>query len=174
MIERITSNTNPDFLFLSYSAAAMCVTDLVIVPKHFFVPKIIEERPPLAPSARRAGWRGCNILLSGVPKQGRIAIIRSGTELPREQVIEKLHRSSNLAKGDVRTRTWLFDVLNCVNILPHDEFSLSEMYKYEKLLSTIHPDNHNIRAKIRQQLQILRDAGYIEFLGRGSYRRLSL
>jgi len=30
--------------------------------------------------------------------------------------------------------------------------------------------NHNIRPKIRQQLQILRDLGFLEFLGDGSYR----
>ncbi|MDE6698369.1 MAG: hypothetical protein K2J91_02695 [Lachnospiraceae bacterium] len=31
---------------------------------------------------------------------------------------------------------------------------------------------HNIEAKIRQQLQFLRDTGFIEFLCRGQYRKI--
>jgi len=37
-------------------------------------------------------------------------------------------------------------------------------------LQAKHPENHNVKAKIRQQLQYLRDKGVIEFLGRGHYR----
>ncbi len=32
----------------------------------------------------------------------------------------------------------------------------------------LHPENRYVRPKIRQQLQILRDLGFVEFLGRGS------
>lgn len=176
MIERITSSSNPDFMFLRYSMKTMCVADFIVVPKHFFVPAIIEERPSLAPSAKRAGWKGCNILLSNIPEQGRIAIIRGGVELPRNQVIEKLNHSTTLAKGDIQSRGWLFDVLNCVNELSDEmssnDFTLPDIYRFEKSLSEAHQDNHNVQAKIRQQLQMLRDAGYIEFLGHGKYRRL--
>ena len=42
MIERITSNNNPDFLFMSYSKQELKVKDLILIPKHFFVPDIIE------------------------------------------------------------------------------------------------------------------------------------
>ncbi|MBQ1398560.1 MAG: restriction endonuclease, partial [Clostridia bacterium] len=35
-----------------------------------------------------------------------------------------------------------------------------------------HIHNNNIEAKIRQQLQILRDKGFIEFLERGHYRKI--
>ncbi|WP_455595493.1 DpnI domain-containing protein [Cloacibacillus porcorum] len=173
MIERITSSTNPDFLFLTYSASAKCVKDLIIVPKHFFVPGIIEKRPPLALTAKRAGWVGCNILLSSIPEQGRVFVIQDGREIPRKDVIEKLKRSTNLSQGNIQSRGWLFDVLRCVNALPNDEFSLVEMYSgFEMNLSKIYLGNHNIKAKIRQQLQLLRDAGYIEFLGGGKYRKL--
>ena len=37
---------------------------------------------------------------------------------------------------------------------------------------TSHAENHNIKAKLRQQLQMLRDRGVIEFLGNGLYRRI--
>ena len=36
---------------------------LMKIPKHFFVPDIIEKRRPLAENARRAGWVGCNIII---------------------------------------------------------------------------------------------------------------
>lgn len=172
MVSRITSSTNPDFLFLGYNRSAMIVEDLVVIPKHFFVPSIIEKRKPLAPTARRAGWTGCNILLSSVPEQGRVSVIRSGEEIPQKHVIEKLNRSTSLSKGDIKARGWLFDVLNCVNLIHGNMFSLVDVYCFVPHLAKRHPDNHNIQAKIRQQLQMLRDAGYIEFLEPGSYRRL--
>ena len=37
-----------------------------------------------------------------------------------------------------------------------------------------HINNNHIEAKIRQQLQLLRDKGYIEFLERGHYRKINL
>jgi type II restriction enzyme len=40
------------------------------------------------------------------------------------------------------------------------------------VLSGKHPDNRNIKDKIRQQLQYLRDLGLIEFKERGVYRKL--
>ena len=46
---------------------------------------------------------------------------------------------------------------------------MNDVYFFENQLSIIHPNNHNIKAKIRQQLQILRDKGFIEFLGNGKY-----
>ena len=56
MIERITSNENPDFLFMNYTKEQTDnVKNLIFVPKHFFVPDIIEKRKPLSDTARRTG-----------------------------------------------------------------------------------------------------------------------
>jgi len=41
--------------------------------------------------------------------------------------------------------------------LPDTEFNTDRIYSYEKIFSDIYPENRNIKAKIRQQLQILRD-----------------
>lgn len=139
MIERIQSNENPDFLFLTYSAAELYVKDLIIVPKHFFVPSLIERRPPLAKTAKRAGWIGCNILLSAVPSQGRIAIIRDGKKTPRKQVVQRLHNSTALADGGMKERTWILDVLRCVNAISNETFTLADVYRFEGMLSTLHP-----------------------------------
>ncbi len=65
------------------------------------------------------------------------------------------------------------DVLHCVNSLPGKEFTIQEIYKFENILSQKHPENKNIRAKIRQQLQILRDKGFIAFTGRGLYQKIA-
>jgi type II restriction enzyme len=50
------------------------------------------------------------------------------------------------------------------------EFELADVYRFEAHLSAIYPDNLHVREKIRQQLQVLRDGGFVEFLGRGRYR----
>lgn len=46
------------------------------------------------------------------------------------------------------------------------------MYHFEEMLAEKHPLNHHIKAKIRQQLQVLRDKGIIEFNGHGTYSKL--
>jgi type II restriction enzyme len=37
-------------------------------------------------------------------------------------------------------------------------------------LKLLHPENNNIKPKIRQQLQFLRDKWYLGFLEKGMYR----
>ncbi len=172
MIKRITDNNNPDFFLMSYSKSQMRVTDFILIPKHFFVPDIIEKRRPLAPTSVRAGWVGCNILIDRIPQQGRISIISAGKVLDINNIILSINKSSLLEVNDIDSRGWLFDVLSCVNRISNDVFELMEVYQYEKILQQKHPNNNNIRAKIRQQLQILRDKGVIKFLGNGKYLKL--
>lgn len=171
MIKRITSITNPDLFIMRYSSD-LEILDLTIVPKFFFVPHIIERRKPLAPTAQRAGWIGCNILYSEIPKQGKISIIKNGTMKSSQEIVENYAKIKKLNTENIDARGWLMDVLNCVNDIGSDEFSLQEMYYYVKILQNQHRDNHNTEAKIRQQLQLLRDRGIIEFLGKGYYRKL--
>jgi type II restriction enzyme len=65
---------------------------------------------------------------------------------------------------------WLLDVMSCIEKIGIEEFSLNELYTFEKFLSKKYPDNMHIKDKIRQQLQVLRDKGYLEFVERGRYR----
>ncbi|MBO5065415.1 MAG: restriction endonuclease [Clostridia bacterium] len=174
MIERITSNENPDFLFMSYSKSELVVKDLILVPKHFFVPELIEKRKPLADTARRAGWVGCNILLEKIPQQGRVEIITNGIIINRNDVISKVNIGQKLEVKELNTRGWMMDILNCVNKIDDNIFSLNQVYGFEKELRIKHPKNNNIKPKIRQQLQFLRDKGLIEFLGEGMYRKKQL
>lgn len=71
---------------------------------------------------------------------------------------------------DVKPGSWTQDVLDVVDSLAKSKFSLAEIYKSEGKLARSHPANHHVREKIRQQLQILRDLGVLEFLGDGEYR----
>lgn len=171
MIDRIIGSENPDFFFLTYSETEHRVNNLILILKHFFVPDIIEKRKPLSPNARRAGWTGCNILIDKIPEQGRISIISKGEISDSEKVISKVSRSSGLEIGDMNSRGWLMDILNCVNRIPAQVFALNEIYAFEEELKNKHPDNNNIKPKIRQQLQFLRDRGFLEFLGSGRYRK---
>jgi type II restriction enzyme len=64
-------------------------------------------------------------------------------------------------------------VLNIVRGLGRREFTLAEVYAQEAALGRLHPQNLHVRDKIRQQLQVLRDLGFIEFLGSGQYGIIS-
>lgn len=90
MMERLAANNNPSLVLLGYDKNKKSVTNLSVVPRHFFVADIIQERPPLSSTARRAGWVGCNILLKKVPDAGKINVVRNGELLPKEQVLEAL------------------------------------------------------------------------------------
>jgi type II restriction enzyme len=62
--------------------------------------------------------------------------------------------------------------LRVIRSLRQPAFSIDKLYAAEPVFSAAYPDNNNIRAKIRQQLQVLRDLGYLEFCGRGVYKLL--
>lgn len=168
MIQRITSLDNPSFFFLHYDRYE--VNNLIIVPKCFFIPDIIQKRPQLKDTAARAGWEGCNILLGKVPDTAKIPIIRNGEVLNKEEVCQKYNQVYSLQTRSLERRGWLFDVLQCTEQLS-STFTLEQMYTFVEQLKARHPRNNNIEAKIRQQLQLLRDKGLIEFLIPGVYRK---
>jgi type II restriction enzyme len=146
------------------------VKNLCVVPKHFFVQDIIEKRKPLAATARRAGWVGCNILLSRVPESGKIFFVRNGQPLSKETVLDKWRQTLFLRNESSEGRGWLIEVMKCVDLVGKREFDLEEVYAFESRLGRIYPHNNNVKPKIRQQLQVLRDNGYLEFVSRGHYR----
>ena len=174
MIQSIMTSTVPNFVFLHYQSEQWIVRDLFLVPRHFLSPSFVEKRPPLRPTARRSGWVGCNLLLSALPQDARIHAVRNGIELPSDAVREEWRAFSFLKDGNPESRGWMADVLACVREIRKPQFSLGEMYAFEERLRALHKDNQNVRPKIRQQLQVLRDRGVVEFLGRGRYRVLLL
>lgn len=172
MVKRIESVNNPHFFFMNYNKTNLRVVDFLMVPKYFLAPGIIEKRPPLADTARRAGWVGCNILINRIPNEGKIYIVRNEVESPPEDVIAKVKKTEFIKQYRLDARGWILDVLNCVNQIEENSFSLEQVYRFENILAAKHPDNQHVREKIRQQLQVLRDKGIIEFQGRGYYRKV--
>jgi type II restriction enzyme len=170
MIKRLKESHNPNLFLLNYDLNDFSVLNFLVIPKHFFVPEIIEQRRPLSKIAIRSGWIGCNINLQGIPESGKIFFVKNRVVEPRENVLAQWKKTLFLRdEKEPNAKGWLLDIMQCVGKLGYN-FSLEEVYGFEETLRKKHPDNHNIKAKIRQQLQILRDRGYIEFLDRGCYR----
>lgn len=172
MIERINSIENPNFFFLTYSKPEFFVNNFLIIPKQFFQSEIIEERPPLAPTARRSGWIGCNIDLHRIPEIGRIFLVKNSIVIKKERVLETWSKTVSLRNKSTEAKGWTLDILRCVDQIKSNEFSLDEVYKFENSLKLKHPDNNFVKDKIRQQLQILRDMNIIEFVSRGKYKKV--
>lgn len=172
MIQRLQSATNPNLFLLSYNQQRLDVSDFLVIPKYFFVPDIIERRKPLASTARRAGWVGCNIDLRSIPESGKIFLVRSGQPRPKAEVLAAWQKVLFLGNAtDLAAKSWTVDVMNCIDRIGNEQFVLSDVYAFESELGVKYPNNRHIKAKIRQQLQVLRDAGYLEFTGQGHYRR---
>jgi len=170
MRNRVIASNNPNLLLLNYSLSDFGVSNLFVVPKHFFTPDTLEKRKPLAETARRAGWTGCNILLSQIPASGKIYLVRDKQLQPKKAVLRAWKNTLFLRDEPASNKGWLLDVMRCVESLRKREFQLDDVYAFEKHLSELYPNNQNVRPKIRQQLQYLRDKGYLEFLSRGNYR----
>ena len=168
--DRLAANNNPNLFLLNYDLKQLSVINLLVVPKHFFVREIIEERKPLAPTARRAGWIGSNILLNQIPHSGKIFIVRNGQPEPKDSVLESWNRTLFLRDQGQEERCWIIEVMKCVEAIGKLEFEIADVYAFEDRLSRLYPGNQNVKPKIRQQLQFLRDRGYLDFVSRGYYR----
>ncbi len=132
---------------------------------------MIEKRKPLSSTAKRAGWIGCNILLKHIPQCRRIFYLKDGQEQKKFEVVKNWKKVQFLQeKLNSEIKGWLLDVILCIEKLEKLEFTLEEIYQFENFLKEKHPENNNVKAKIRQQLQYLRDKGYIEFISRGKYK----
>lgn len=169
-LQRLRSANNPNLFVMRYDRARMSVTDLLVVPKHFFTPDIIVARTPLGPNARRAGWQGSHIRLDAVPMSGKIALVRDSILVSKETVLKSWRDTLFLREENLAARGWLIEVMRSVERIGRAEFTLEDVYAYEQHLSGLYPDNRHVRPKIRQQLQVLRDHGWLVFEGRGRYR----
>ncbi len=177
-MDAIREGQVPHYAFLRYSPQTWTVTDLFVVPGYFFTPAVIMRRPPLRPTARRAGWVGSHILLGALPPDARVSIVSGGQALPAEDVRSAWGRFAFLGDADSAKDGWGADTLMCVRELQRTiaptEFSLQDFYRaFQGRLASLHPENRNVQPKIRQQLQVLRDHRVLQFLGRGRYRVLT-
>lgn len=137
--------------------------------KRFLTTQTIEKKP-LSNHARRAGWTGSNILFSEIPEAGKIFYVKDSMVISKKYVLAQFQQTKFIDEiKHSSEKHWVFDVMKCVDVLDRSEFALSDIYQLEADLQKVHPNNHNIKAKICQQLQMLRDKNYLEFLGDGKY-----
>lgn len=169
MKKAILEDRTPNLYVLHYDLASWAVQTVILIPHFAFALSAVERRKPLAATARRAGWVGCNIVLDKIPVHARIPVIEEGNIRPKQAVRKAYQRLRPLEKLQVEKRGWTLDVLQVVQSLKKKEFVLSEVYAHADRLARLHPQNAHIRDKIRQQLQVLRDLGLVEFLGGGDY-----
>jgi len=171
MIERLQSDTNPNFFFLNYNKQNLDIINFFLVPKYFFTPDIIEKRKPLSANARRAGWIGCNILIDHIPNSGKIFYVKNSQIIRKDEVLyswQKINFVKNLS--DLNARGWLLDIILCIEKLNKQNFTLNDLYQFENYLQYKHPYNNHIKVKIRQQLQTLRDKNFLTFESKGRYK----
>ena len=174
-ISAIRQGQAPNYAFLDYDRSTLSVTGLFVVPGHFITESIIEQRPPLPPTARRSGWVGSKILLSKLSPDGRILVVSDGTPVEPKVVRSNWDKFDFLNKDPRASGGWGPEVLAAVRELQggaqSDEFTLQTFYgKFREAFAAQHPENHHIDARIRRQLQLLRDNNILQFLGRGRYR----
>jgi type II restriction enzyme len=171
MRRAVEESRTPHFLTLHYDPRFWTVLDLTLVPAFALTTSCLEERKPLSLGARRAGWVGCNILLFKIPEDARIKMVSDGRPWSPGSVRWRFRRLRPLEGVEHETRGWVLDVLSVVRSLPEPRFRLAEVYNHAEELRVLHPGNLHVREKIRQQLQRLRDMGFVEFLGGGRYLR---
>ncbi len=195
MMQAIQNDELPSFYFMQYDLATWRVRNLLLVPNFAFPPSAIIKRKPLAPTARRHGWVGCNFDLRRIPQEARIPVITESQISTAAEVREKVKRVKPLKDISIQQRGWTLDVLNIVRRLveergsatrsrwgeatdeparedarPTNTFTTSDVYAFTHELEKLHPDNRHVKDKIRQQLQVLRDMELLQHVARGVWR----
>jgi type II restriction enzyme len=171
LMNRILGGTAPTLMMLERNDQWK-IDSLTAIHHLFLTPNVIVQRKPLSTTARRAGWVGCNIRLDQIAMDARVSVVGCGQPCDPRLVRSAFRRFDGLKEIAPSARGWTTLTLRMIRGLNQQEFSLSEVYAKEHSFAAVYPENNNIRAKMRQQLQVLRDLGYLEFCGRGVYRLL--
>jgi len=151
-------------------SASWDIQNFTAIHHLFLTPEVVEKRKPLSDAARRAGWVGCKIRLDRIAADAKIQIIASGSIQDPGAVRIAFQRFERLNAIPANRRGWTTLTLAVVRSLQARQFTLKDLYDKEKEFSDLYPYNKNILPKIRQQMQVLRDLGYLRFLGSGIYR----
>ncbi len=167
---RLDSGMFPSLILLHYQRKAEEVRDGLLIHRLSIPPSSIRPRKPLSNNARREGWRGYEIIMQRIPYMGGIPFIEEGKVTEKETVLAKWKYVENIMEGTPSERSWRSEITLIVDKLP-SSFTLQDVYSQESNLRNLYPNNFHIRDKIRQQLQVLRDKGFIKFVGNGRYQK---
>ena len=141
MKRSILDDHTPNLYVLHYDLTQWAVRTVILIPHFALALSAVERRKPLAPTARRAGWVGCNIVLDKIPLHARIPIIQEGNVRPRQAVRDAYQRLRPLEKLQVEKRGWTLDVLQVVQSLNKPEFLLSDVYAHADALANCRKRN---------------------------------
>ncbi len=171
MMRRIRAQEAPALMLMHYSAQ-WCVQKLIAIHPVFLTSVVVRKRrkPHIRPRSGLEYWM-CDLDLTVIPPDGKIVIVDASGARREEDARREFRESKRFAEIPVAKRGWTALVLAAVRKIGKTEFCLDDVYAHEETMHRAYPSNSHIRPKIRQQLQVLRDLGYIEFLGkRGEYR----
>ena len=98
-------------------------------------------------------------------------MVRNGVVEEPSRVRKQFARLKPISAMAPEQRGWTLDVLNVVRRLNRETFTLLKVLESAAELARLHPENKHVPDKVRQQLQKLRDLGFLEFVdNKGTYR----
>ena len=166
---------NPMHLFILKYAKDYTIKNFLVVPKYFFIPEIIQKRNTSKVKQKNWKirlWTWWNILFDKIPESWKIHYISNWTYKTRTEILKEWEKVKFLEKEKSSSKGWIFDIMICIEKLNKREFTLQDIYAFENELKLKHPKNNNIKPKIRQQLQFLRNKKYLEFIEKWKYKVL--
>ena len=169
-VRAMESDQSPNLFLLQYRLVDWTVQNLLLIPNFAIPPSAIEKRKPLGPTARRAGWIGCFILLVQIPVEARIPIVSNGCSASPSKVREAFGKVRPFRDLTLAQRGWSLDVLKAVHALGKRQFTNQDIYGCSNDLGKLHPQNQHVKDKIRQQLQFLRDKGFLTQTSKGVWK----
>ena len=93
-------------------------------------------------------------------------------ERKTKDIIEQLKEKEKILPKPIPLKSELIGWMKLVyEKLPVGPFRTSDIYNYKQEFKELYPENKNINAKIRQQLQFLRDIGLIKNPSRDKWER---
>ena len=93
-------------------------------------------------------------------------------ERKTKDIIEQLKEKEKILPKPIPLKSELIGWMKIVyEKLPIGPFRTSDIYNYKQEFKELYPENKNINAKIRQQLQFLRDIGLIKNPSRDKWER---
>jgi len=158
---------NPMHLFVLKYSEDYTIKNFLVVPKYFFIPEIIQKRNTSKVKQKNWKirlWTWWNILFDKIPESWKIHYIKDWTYKTRTEILEEWERVKFLEKTKEKSKWWIFDVMICIEKLWKKVFHRKELNIFYDELKLKYPNNNNVDAKVRQQLQFLRDRGYLEFI----------
>jgi type II restriction enzyme len=168
----ITENQSPSIVLLQYDKKSWFVTNVLMIHSKCLTEDSIIKRKGLSSRAERKGWIGYDLLLGNTLRTGRVPVVVHGKVIERDFVIRSWKAAEKLAQSIGSLTGWNRDVMWYIDQLG-TSFSLEDVCAMESKWARRYPNNQNIRAKIRQQLQFLRNKGLVVFNGGGKYTRTS-